>query len=121
MPDNAAETRADLLRRLHCAEGHLRGIASMVEGENDCESIARQTQAVRAALGEINRRLLRFHLTQCLRGELTAGDQAARAKCITEIVSLYELIGASNADFRPIPKSPATRNTDAPAIRKEPA
>ena len=91
MPDDTAATRADLLRRLYCAEGHLRSIARMIEGGTDCASILHQTLAVRAALGEINRRLVKHHLATCLREGLNAADPAARQRCLAEVVSLYEL------------------------------
>lgn len=39
MPPDRANTQADLVRRLRCAEGHLRGIAAMVERGENCESI----------------------------------------------------------------------------------
>lgn len=50
MPGDALESKADLLRRLRCAEGHLRGIAAMIERGADCQSVVHQILAVQAAL-----------------------------------------------------------------------
>ena len=56
--------KAKLGQRLRSAEGHLRGIAGMVERGADCESVMRRVLAVQASLREINRLMLRHHLGQ---------------------------------------------------------
>ena len=94
MPVDRAGLQADLVRRLRCAEGHVRGIAAMVERGEDCDSIVRQTLAVQAALHEINRLALKHHLTVCVREQWQDG-YVAREQCVAEITSLYEVIGGS--------------------------
>ena len=84
--------RADLVRRLRCAEGHLHGIAAMVERGDECERLIRQLLAVQGALREINRLLLKHHLEVCLHEQLQGPDIAIREKCLDEVVSLYVLI-----------------------------
>lgn len=96
--ETLAETpvfRADLVRRLRCAEGHLRGIAAMVEGWADCGSLVRQTRAVQAALARVNRLILKHHLETCVREALSSADSATSDKCLAEVVSLYQLLGMS--------------------------
>ena len=44
----------DLHNRLHCLEGHMRGIQRMLEEQAACEDLLIQTSAVRAALNQIN-------------------------------------------------------------------
>ncbi len=88
------EFKADITRRLRCAEGHLHGIAMMIERGADCESVVHQTLAVQGALREINRLILRQHLDVCLREHLHEADDAAREKCLAEVLSLYQLLGA---------------------------
>lgn len=93
MPDRSLDAqppRAELVRRLHCAEGHLRGIAAMVEGGADCESVIRQTRAVRAALREVDRLMIRQHLQNCLR---SLADEATE-QMLDEVVRLYQLTRA---------------------------
>ena len=89
-------TEADLIRRLQCAEGHLRGIEVMVERGAECDSIVHQTLAVQAALREINRIVLKQHLDVCLRRRLqeTGANVAAREKCFEEVLSLFKLLEA---------------------------
>lgn len=93
MPEGVLHTqhlRADLVRRLHCAEGHVKGIAAMVERGADCESIVRQILAVQAALREVDRLVVRHHLHECL-GSST-GDDAERT--LDEVLRLYQLTRA---------------------------
>ncbi|HLB49676.1 MAG TPA: metal-sensitive transcriptional regulator [Anaerolineales bacterium] len=94
MSGDSPQFQTDLIRRLHCAEGHLHGIAMMIERGADCESVVHQTLAVQGALREINRLILRQHLDVCLREHLHEADDAAREKCLAEVVSLYQLLGA---------------------------
>jgi DNA-binding FrmR family transcriptional regulator len=82
-----------LVRRLRCAEGHVRGIAAMVERGEDCENIVRQTLAVQGALREINRLLVNRHLTLCLREHWHADQAAEREQRLAEVVALYHVIG----------------------------
>lgn len=60
-------TQADVLLRLRCVEGHLRGIVDMTEQGRPCASVVHQIQAVRGALQQINTLLLTSHLDVCLR------------------------------------------------------
>lgn len=93
MVSDLLEHQTDLIRRLHCAEGHLRGIARMVERRADSQSIVRQVLAVQAALNEINSRVVQHQLRACLQD--TNADITAREKHLADIVSLYQLLGAS--------------------------
>jgi DNA-binding FrmR family transcriptional regulator len=87
------ELQTNLMRRLRSAASHLRGVAGMVEGGADCGSVLRQVLAVQAALREINRLMLRHHLGECLRQELTVVtmDPTAGDQWVAEVVNLYEL------------------------------
>ncbi len=85
--------RADLVRRLRCAEGHLRAIAGMIETDADCQAVLQQMVAVQGALREVNRRLVKHYLDDCLPADLQAADPALRERALEEVVTLYELIG----------------------------
>ena len=95
MLDDTRKFTTDVARRLRCSAGHLRGIAEMIEGGADCEGIVRQTLAVQAALREVNRMILKHHLDVCVRERLNELDAAAREKYISELVALYQLLGAT--------------------------
>lgn len=92
MVSDRLEHQTDLIRRLHCAEGHLRGIARMVERGADSQSIVCQVLAVQAALNEVNSRVVQYQLCVCLQD--TNADTTAREKYLADIVSLYQLLGA---------------------------
>lgn len=92
MPHEPVDFRADLARRLRCAEGHLRGIAAMIERGTDCESIVCQTMAVQGALREVNRRLVKHYLDNRLASDLQAPDPALRQHTLENVVALYQLI-----------------------------
>ena len=89
-------TEADLIRRLQCAEGHLRGIEVMVERGAECDSIVHQTLAVRAAFRETNRLVLKYHFDVCLRRRLqeNGANAAGREQCLDEVLSLFKLLEA---------------------------
>ena len=56
----------DILRRLKNVEGHVRGIAGMVEKDVYCIDLIRQIQAVQAALNKIRSSVLNDHLNLSL-------------------------------------------------------
>ena len=62
----------DLHARLHCVEGHIRGIQHMLEEQAACEDLLIQTSAVRAALNQINIKIIEGHMqaytTECAKG-----------------------------------------------------
>lgn len=89
--------KAELIHRLHCAEGHLRGIAAMIEQGVDCQSVVHQTLAVQAALREINRLVVQHHLTVCLNEYILSenADATTREHFLAEVISLYHLLGGS--------------------------
>ena len=60
--------RVDLNRRLRCVHGHLEAIARMIERGEDDLAVARQVQAVRGALTQIQVQLLRAWLSECSEG-----------------------------------------------------
>ncbi len=87
------EFKADLTRRLRCAEGHLRAIAGMIETDADCQAVLQQMVAVQGALREVNRRLVKHYLDDCLSTDLHASDPVLREHALEDVVTLYELIG----------------------------
>jgi len=63
----------DLHNRLHCLEGHIRGIQRMLEEQAACEDLLIQTSAVRAALNQINIKIIEGH-TQAYMMECAEGS-----------------------------------------------
>ena len=56
----------DLVKRLKRAEGHLRHVIGMIEGEETCLDIARQLASVESAVTAAKRVLIHDHIDYCL-------------------------------------------------------
>ena len=68
-------TRADILRRLGCVQGHVEGIRRMLSRDEPCPRLLLQAYAVRRAIQTIELMLLERHLRDCLRAG-TRDEQA---------------------------------------------
>ena len=78
----------EALKRLAYIEGHLRGIRKMVEDEQYCVDILKQTHAVKRALDKFDALLLQSHLAGCVPAGFRDGrDQ----QVIAELGELFEL------------------------------
>ncbi|MHB8619095.1 MAG: metal-sensitive transcriptional regulator [Chloroflexota bacterium] len=81
-------SKKDVLNRLASIEGHLRGIRKMVEDDNYCVDILKQSYAVERALQKFDAALLDGHLHGCVPEGFKAGrDQ----EMIRELADLFEL------------------------------
>jgi CsoR family transcriptional regulator, copper-sensing transcriptional repressor len=80
--------KQDVLKRLAYIEGHLRGIRRMVEDDQYCVDILKQTHAVKRALDRFDEVLLRGHLNGCVREGFAdgRGDQV-----VAELQDLFAL------------------------------
>ena len=81
----------DVLRRLKNVEGHIRGIAGMVEKEAYCIDLIRQIQAVQAALNKVSSKILNDHLNSCLVTAVRGNDPKERERVLKEIAEVYEI------------------------------
>jgi DNA-binding FrmR family transcriptional regulator len=83
-----ATTKDEALRRLSYIEGHLAGIRRMIEGEQYCVDVLKQTYAVRRAIEKMESVLLDGHLHTCVVEGIKDGrDQ----QVVDELLALYEL------------------------------
>lgn len=83
--------KQDVLKRLNYIEGHLGGIRKMVEGDQYCVDILRQTYAVRKAIEKMESLILENHLHGCVPDGIKNGREK---EVIEELVQLYNLAGA---------------------------
>lgn len=67
-----------IVKRLRRAEGQLRGIVEMIEGERPCLDIAQQLHAVEKAIAEAKRTLVQDHVDHCLEAAAGASGSAQR-------------------------------------------
>lgn len=83
-----ATGKKDLLNRLATIEGHIKGIRKMVEEDQYCVDVLRQSYAVERALKKFEAAILEGHLNGCVPNAFKEGrDQ----ETIRELGELFEL------------------------------
>lgn len=82
--------KQEVLKRLNYIEGHLKGIRKMIEEDQYCVDILRQTYAVRKAIEKLEAIILEEHLHTCVPEGIHDGREEA---VIEELVQLYNLAG----------------------------
>jgi DNA-binding FrmR family transcriptional regulator len=82
--------KAKLLNRLSRVEGHVRGIAKMVEQDRYCIDILTQLSAARAALVKVETEMLKTHLSHCIEGAIVSGDAADQRAKARELIDLLQ-------------------------------
>jgi DNA-binding FrmR family transcriptional regulator len=80
--------KQDVLKRLNYIEGHLKGVRKMVEEDQYCVDILRQTYAVRKAIEKLEAIILENHLHTCVPEGINSGKTDA---IVEELVQLYNL------------------------------
>jgi DNA-binding FrmR family transcriptional regulator len=80
--------KAAVLKRLNYIEGHLSGIRRMIEEDQYCVDILKQTYAVRRAIEKMEALLLDGHLHACVVEGIRAGRDD---EVVDELLQLYEL------------------------------
>ena len=73
------QSHGAIIKRLKRAEGHLRSIVAMIEGDRNCLDIAQQLHAVEKAVCQAKRTLIQDHIDHCLEntvGAMTSGERA---------------------------------------------
>jgi DNA-binding FrmR family transcriptional regulator len=80
--------KADVLKRLAYIEGHLKGIRKMVDEDQYCVDILKQTYAVKRAIDKLEGILLQGHLNCCVR---TGFHEGRDQEMISELGELFDL------------------------------
>ncbi len=81
-------SKQEALKRLAYIEGHLKGIRKMVEEDQYCVDVLKQTYAVQRAIDKFEGILLRGHLNSCVPEGIREGRDEA---VIKELEELFEL------------------------------
>ena len=68
-----------IIKRLKRADGHLRGIITMIEEGRQCVDIAQQLHAVENAVCQAKRTLIQDHIDHCLEDTVSALNNGERA------------------------------------------
>ena len=82
--------KAKLLNRLSRVEGHVRGIAKMIEEDRYCIDILTQVRAARAAVAQVESEMLKTHLSHCIEGAIVSGDAEQQRTKARELIELLE-------------------------------
>ncbi len=82
--------KGDVLKRLSYIEGHLNGVRKMIEADQYCVDILRQTYAVRKAIEKMEALILEQHLHTCVPEGIKEGREDA---VVEELLQLYNLAG----------------------------
>ena len=80
--------KSDIVKRLAYIEGHLKGIRRMVEDDQYCVDILKQTYAVKRAIDKLEGLLLSGHLNGCVREGFQDGREQ---QVIDELSELFEM------------------------------
>jgi DNA-binding FrmR family transcriptional regulator len=89
MPVNVS-AKPEVLRRLAYIEGHLNGVRRMIEEDQYCVDVLKQTYAVRRAIEKLEARILENHLQGCVVEGIKEGREE---EVIGELIDLYEIAG----------------------------
>ena len=81
-------TREQALNRLNYIDGHLAGVRRMIEEEQYCVDVLKQTYAVRRAIEKMESLLLDGHLHTCVIAGVREGREE---QVVGELLELYEL------------------------------
>ncbi len=71
------ENQKAVVNRLARAIGHLEKVKNMVEEGRDCSEVLVQLAAVRSALDNTGKVILKDHMRHCVVDAVSAGDQAS--------------------------------------------
>jgi len=86
---NGAPARDKILVRLRSVQGHLRGVLQMVEADEYCVDVLRQTKAIHAALSKVEALLLDRHLRHCVTAAVRADEPRERDRVIAELLDVF--------------------------------
>lgn len=87
------ESKDKLVARLKSIEGHVRGVQRMVEGDEYCIDIVKQTIAVQRALDKFNSVILRRHMESCVTTAIRSKDAGERERVINELLEVFNTSG----------------------------
>jgi DNA-binding FrmR family transcriptional regulator len=84
------DSKQQLVNRLKSIEGHVRGVQRMVEDDEYCVDIIKQTLAVQRALEKFNSIILERHLEGCVTTAIRSDDAGERERVIHELLQVFE-------------------------------
>ncbi|MDP3994507.1 MAG: metal-sensing transcriptional repressor [bacterium] len=86
MADNN-QFKTEAVNRLNIAQGHLKKVREMLDGDTYCLDVIHQNRAVQAALKKVDEIILHGHLHSCV---LKDTHNQNSEKMVEEIVDLFK-------------------------------
>ena len=80
----AAARKAEVVRRLKTARGHLEGVLGMIDDSAYCIDLLMQLSAIRAALNQVSHLIVQHHLDRCFIELVRSGDEK---RAVAELMS----------------------------------
>ena len=84
------DSDARIIARLRSVEGHVRGVARMVDEGAYCVDVVHQIDAVQKALSKVSSLLLDRHLHHCATAAIRGDDPAERERVLGELLDVFE-------------------------------
>lgn len=89
----AQNHKEQVVARLKSIEGHVRGVARMVEEDAYCIDVIKQAMAIIKAVEKINLMILDNHLKTCVTTAIRGENSADRERVLTELLEVFETSG----------------------------
>ncbi|MDO8690427.1 MAG: metal-sensitive transcriptional regulator [Dehalococcoidia bacterium] len=89
----AQNQREQVVARLRSIEGHVRGVARMVEEDAYCIDVIKQTIAIIKAVEKLNAVILDNHLNTCVTTAIRSDNPSDRERVIKELLEIFETSG----------------------------
>jgi DNA-binding FrmR family transcriptional regulator len=88
-PSSPDPQTRNILARLKSVEGHVRGVARMVEEDAYCMDVVHQLRGIQRALAKVNGLILDRHLHSCATAALRGDDPEDRERVIQELLDAF--------------------------------
>ena len=89
----AQNDKEQILARLRSIEGHVRGVARMVDDDAYCIDVIKQTMAIIKAVEKLNVVILDNHLNTCVTTAIRSDSQSDRERVIKELLDVFQTSG----------------------------
>ena len=86
-----SDQQSEILRRLHCAAGHLNAVIEMTESQQACEQVLHQLRAVQAALHTVGVKMIQCQTQSSQEVILNSSSVSQRTEELERLQSLYAI------------------------------
>lgn len=86
-----SDQQSEILRRLHCAAGHLNAVIEMTEAQQPCEQVLHQLHAVQAALHTAGLKMIQCQAQSSQDVILNSSSVSQRTEALERLQSLYAI------------------------------